>query len=67
MRYAIIASVTRTVDDNYEVTTMTPTFFLDADVQGITNTEGALKVARRMFEDIGIPADKLHVSAAAVN
>lgn len=53
--------------DGYYVRTISPTFYLVGDVQGITSDTGADRVARRMFEDAGATVLSVAVSETSMN
>lgn len=65
--YAVSAVVERDTSDGYRTTVQLPTFYLFADVQGITSEAGALAIATRMFTDLGHAADDVHVCAVATS
>jgi hypothetical protein len=44
-----------------------PTFYLDADVQGIVSEDHAARIASTIINPLGeIPAERIHVSAVAL-
>ena len=47
--YAIHVIVTYVTNDGWEGVRPLPTFYLDETVQGILNSDGAIKVARRIL------------------
>jgi hypothetical protein len=61
MFYLVSAVVTRTVD-GWTGTVASPTFLLDSNIQGITSTEGAERIALRMVQEIAGPDAEVHVS-----
>lgn len=50
--YCIQATVTKTEGDT-STTTQIPTFYLNADVQGILNDAQAVRVAQRIIDPFG--------------
>jgi hypothetical protein len=64
--YAVQATITRTTPDGWQSSVQTPTFFLHADVQGITSVTGAESIARRMVTEIAGPGAEVHVTVADV-
>ena len=61
MRYRITAQVVRT-REGWTSSVGVPTFFLDADVQGIVHAAHAAQIARRMLQALA-PDAKIHGSA----
>lgn len=60
MFYAIHATYIEKTEDG-SITRQVPTFFLDGWIQGITTTEAAEKVARRVVDPTG--KAEVHVTA----
>jgi hypothetical protein len=61
--YAVTATITRTTPEGYTSVVHTPTIFLHADVQGITSTEGAESIARRLFTEVAGPGATVYAYA----
>ncbi|HZQ78745.1 MAG TPA: hypothetical protein VFE55_15530 [Acidimicrobiia bacterium] len=64
-RYAVTATVARTVD-GWSSVTQVPTFFLDANVQGIVSEAHAEEIARTILTAAAGVGATLHVSAVAL-
>lgn len=58
--YAVSASIARTVN-GWTSVMHSPTFFLHADVQGITSQAGAEKIAHRMVAEMAGPGASVAV------
>lgn len=63
--YTVAASVERDTHDGWTGLRVIPLFYLDSDVQGITSTEHATSIARRMLTDAAGPEATVHVQAYA--
>jgi hypothetical protein len=60
--YAVQAQVHVRNDDGWESSQQVPTFYLDENVQGFLDEEGAKRVARRVID----PTGSLALSITAV-
>ena len=66
MLYAVSVVVT-THKDGWSSPISMPTFYLDENVQGITNSDHAKRIATRMFTSLGHDAADISVSVCATN
>ena len=64
-RYAIGATVREYRDDGWTATRQIPTFYLDANVQGIMSEDQACIIARRILDPLG-QGLALSITAVAV-
>jgi len=68
--YAVLAVLSRTTTDGqgneWRTNKHLPTFYLNENVQGILNEEGAERVARSILDPFGEMGDRLMVGAVKV-
>ena len=62
--YGVQGTVTLSMEGGWQTTRQLPTFYLSADVQGITSADHAERIARRMLSETNPAATiNLHVEA----